>query len=155
MIIISHPMFLAEAERLKKMHEQKDNLKVIVVTPQQIYNEFSGGMQDLAGLRMFGKMLYDRASNQIELPDYLLLFGDASYNNRVRSTNGNTNFIPVYESAASLDLIKSYCTDDFFGLLDDNESEGDSSPIDIAIGRLPSKTLDEAKAMVDKILDYV
>lgn len=155
MIIISHPMFLAEAERLKKMHEQKDNLKVIVVTPQQIYNEFSGGMQDLAGLRMFGKMLYDRASNQIELPDYLLLFGDASYNNRVRSTNGNTNFIPVYESAASLDLINSYCTDDFFGLLDDNESEGASSPIDIAIGRLPSKTLDEAKAMVDKILDYV
>jgi len=155
MIIISHSLFSNEALRLKKMHEQKDNFRVVLVTPQQIYNEFSGGMQDLAGLRMFGKMLYDRASTEKDLPKHILLFGDASYVNRIRSTNGNTNFVPVYESKASLDLISSYCTDDFFGLLDDTESEGASSSIDLAIGRLPAKTADEAKAMVDKIMDYV
>ena len=140
MIIISHSQFLGEAERLKKIHEQKDGLKSIIVTPQQIYNEFSGGSQDLAGLRMFPKMLYDRGSSSETIPKYLLLFGDASFNNRVRNTSTNTNFVPVYESAASLDLIQSYCSDDFFGLLDDEESENAASPIDIAIGRLPSKT---------------
>ena len=155
MIIIAHSMFMDQANKLKKLHEEKDNLRVIVVTPQQIYNEFSGGSQDLAGLRMFAKMLYDKASNDADLPKYLLLFGDASYITRHRSVSGNTNFIPTYESAASLDLIRSYCSDDFFGMLDDNESEGSTSMLDIAIGRLPSKTVDEASAMVDKITDYV
>ena len=154
MIIISHPLFLAEAERLKKMHESTDGLKVIVVTPQQIYNEYSSGMQDLTALRIFAKMLYNLANTQAEIPKYLLLFGDASYNNRNRNISGNTNFVPVYETAASLDLIQSYCTDDFFGLLDDDESDGSTSLLDIAIGRLPAKTKDEAKAMVDKIIDY-
>lgn len=155
MIIIAHSMFTEQANKLKKLHEEKDNLRVIVVTPQQVYNEFSGGSQDLAGLRMFAKMLYDDASSDDDLPKYLLLFGDASYITRHRSVNGNTNFIPTYESAASLDLIRSYCSDDFFGMLDDNESDGSTSMLDLAIGRLPAKTNDEASAMVEKITDYV
>ena len=155
MIIIAHSMFLDQANKLKKMHEEIDNLRVIVVTPQQIYNEFSGGAQDLAGLRMFSKMLYDKATAENDIPKYLLLFGDASYITRQRSINGNTNFIPTYESAASLDLIRSYCSDDFFGMLDDTEGEGSTSMLDIAIGRLPSKNVDEANAMVEKITDYI
>ena len=59
-VIISHPIFLNQANRLSDIHEYYDNLTSVVVTPQQIYNEFSSGMQDVAAIRDFLKMLYDR-----------------------------------------------------------------------------------------------
>ena len=53
-----------------------------MVTPQQIYNEFSSGQRDGTAIKRFMKMLYDRAGADPELlPRYLLLFGDGSYNN--------------------------------------------------------------------------
>ena len=43
-VIITHPNFLSAANRLAEFHENEDNLVSRVVTPQQIYNEFSSGM---------------------------------------------------------------------------------------------------------------
>ena len=36
----------------------EDNLTSVIVTPQQIYNEFSSGMQDVSAIRDFMKDLY-------------------------------------------------------------------------------------------------
>ena len=41
MVIVSYPDFLSEAERLAEHHRRVDNLRVTVVEPQQVYNEFS------------------------------------------------------------------------------------------------------------------
>jgi hypothetical protein len=49
-----------------------------VVTPEQIYNEFSSGKPDVTAIRDFMKMLYDRASGESDMPRYLLLFGKGS-----------------------------------------------------------------------------
>lgn len=154
-LIVAHPMFLSEAKRLATLHETKDGLSTLIVTPQQIYNEFSSGVQDITAIKHFVKMFYDRANNNaVDMPKYLLLFGDASYNNRVRSVASNTNFIPSYESFNSYSYTQSYVTDDYFGLLDSAESDGLGEKVDIGIGRFPVKNNDEAKAVVDKIVDY-
>jgi hypothetical protein len=57
-LIVSHPTFWAEANRLADFHRTK-GLSVAVVTPQQIYNEFSSGSQDVSAIRDFARMLYN------------------------------------------------------------------------------------------------
>jgi hypothetical protein len=154
MVVISHPDFLYHAGRLADFHRTRDGLAVVVVTPEQVYNEFSSGNQDVTAFRDFMKMLYDRAgSDPALMPDYLLLFGDASYDFLNRLPD-NTNFVPTYQSVNSLEPTASFLTDDYYGFLDDSEDGPDSAILDIAIGRLPAKTPEEAASLVDKILMY-
>jgi hypothetical protein len=156
MLIISNPSFLSSANRLAQFHRDHDQLTVSVVPTNQIFNEFSSGAQDASAIRDFLKMFYDRASGPSELTRYVLIFGDASYDNKNRIQN-NTNFVTSYESAESLNLSKSYASDDFYGFLDDNEGlwrENDNDLLDVAIGRLPVKSLTECDAVVNKIITY-
>jgi hypothetical protein len=152
LIIISHPDFLSEAERLAEFHRTHDGMDVLVTTTDKVYNEFSSGSQDISAIRDFLRMLYTRGT-QGKLPRYLLLFGDASYDYLDRGQN-NSNFIPAYESPESLDPIESYVTDDFFVLLDPNEGSGTGGSLDMGVGRLPVLNTDEARSAVDKILKY-
>lgn len=155
MIIVTHSLFYTESQRLAALHFENDGLKTLIVTPQEIYNEFSSGNQDATAIKQFVKMFYDRASNAQEMPKYLLLMGDASYRNRGRSTVGNTNYVVCYESTNGTSYISSYVSDDYFGLLDENEGDGLREQMDIAVGRIPVKTKEEAKAVVDKIEAYM
>ena len=153
MLIVSAKEFQSEAERLAQFHRDHDNMNVEVVSPEKIYNEFSAGAQDVSAIRDFARYLY----NQENPLKYLLLFGDASYDPKNRIAN-NTNFIVSYQSSNSHSEIKSYVSDDFFALLDEEESIGSNSVsipfLDIGVGRFPVKNLAEAKIAVDKVLSY-
>lgn len=160
LLILSHPRFMGQASQLAQHRRQKDNLQVEVVSTTQVYNEFSSGSQDVTAIRDFMKMLFDRRNSQgYEKPLYLLLFGDASYDYKSR-IQYNTNFVPVYESRESLDPLTTYSSEDFYGLLDEEEGEwseinfSTTELIDIGIGRLPVKSINEAQAVVSKILHY-
>ncbi|MBW6460795.1 MAG: type IX secretion system sortase PorU [Bacteroidales bacterium] len=151
-LIISHPLFLEQANRLADFHRQFSGMTVAVVTPQQVYNEFSSGAQDVTAIRDFAKMFYDRDDEGSGLR-YLLLFGDASYDYKGR-IQPDHNFVPTYQSRESLNYAGSFVTDDYFGCLDDDEGSNGSGTVDIGIGRLPAHTVEQAEAMVDKILHY-
>jgi hypothetical protein len=156
LVIVVNSLLLNEANTLANYHRNRDNMSVVLVTPQQIYNEFSSGAQDVSAIRDFMKMFYDRKTNYADLPKYLLLFGDGSYDNKHQLQN-NTNLIPTYQSDNSHDPTGSYVSDDFYGLLDDNEGnwiETAGDLVDIGIGRLPAKNAQEAQAMVNKIIKY-
>jgi hypothetical protein len=153
-VIIYHEGFKSQAEELAQYHRENSNLKVYTTTAEPIYNEFSSGAKDITAIRDFMKMLYDKASGNInEMPKYLLLFGDASYDYKDRIAN-NTNMVPTYESSNSLSPTNSYCTDDYFGLLDDNEGSGANGNLDIGIGRFPITTVSQANNMVNKVKRY-
>ena len=121
-IIVTHPKFMNEANRLADFHRTQDNLRVVVADINQVYNEYSSGARDVTAIRDFVKMFYDR--NASDIPRYLLLFGDGSYENK-RDYSGNTNYIPTYESENSLSLTESYVSDDYFGHLDSLEGVWD------------------------------
>ena len=156
-LIITHPTLQTEAERLAAFHRQKNNLSVKVVTTTQVFHEFSSGIPDPTAIRDFVKMYYDRAaSNPADRPDYLLLFGDASfdYKDRIKT---NTNLAPAYQSKIFLDPLNTYTSDDYFGFLDDNEDINSglvTNLLDIGIGRVPAKNITEAKNFVDKVTVY-
>lgn len=156
-IIVVYPSFLSQAQRLAAFHQQQNNLRTIVVTTEQVYNEFSSGSPDPTAIRDFVKMYYDKYhSDPANKLKYLLLFGDASYDYKDR-LNNNTNLVPAYQNNSSLDVLNTYTSDDFFGFLDDNEDINSTATInylDIGIGRIPAKNAEEAKNFVDKVEDY-
>jgi hypothetical protein len=151
LVIVTHPDFINQANTLANFHQQHDNMKVLVTTPDKIYNEFSSGAQDITAIRDFIKMIYDRSGKTS--PRYLLMFGDASYDYKDRLLS-NTNFVPTYESSESLNPISSIVTDDYFGLMDDNEGQGSAGALDIGVGRFPVQTADQASAAVKKVIHY-
>ncbi|MBQ4206379.1 MAG: type IX secretion system sortase PorU, partial [Bacteroidales bacterium] len=150
-LIITHPDFQSQAERLKGIHANLDDLNIEIVQPQYIYNEFSGGAQDIGGIRAFIRMLYNKGGEHNL--KYVLLFGDASYAYK----NPSVCFIPTWESISSCTITQSVVTDDYFVCLDPTEGnmENETSIIDLPIGRMPVSTVDEATAVINKIESYI
>ncbi len=152
-LIVSYPAFRSQAAAIGQLHEQLDGYSYVVVTPEEIYNEFSGGKQDPTAIRDFVKMFYDRASSSDDMPKFLLLLGDASYDYKNRIT-GNNNLVPTFESASSLSPTTSYATDDFFGLLGDTEGGDCNGSLDIGVGRIPVNSTEEAENVLRKLEKY-
>lgn len=156
LIIVAHPDYLPQAEKIGQFHREKDNFSVYVTTTEKIYNEFSSGMRDIAAIRDFVRMVYNRSGDDENAIKYLLLFGDGSYNN-ILDHKLNPNFIPTYQSENSISTTASYQSDDFYGFLEESEGGSENMErfgLDIGIGRLPVKDTSEASAMVRKILSY-
>ena len=150
-----------QAERLKAFHEENDGLRVQIVPADELYNEFSSGTPDVNAYRRYMKMLYDRAENEADMPKYLLLFGDAVWDNRMltsycRSLNPD-DYLLCFESENSFNKVNCYVDDGFFCLLDDGEGGHPDTAdlLDVAVGRFPVTSDAEAKILVDKTIAYV
>lgn len=156
-VIICPEGYEAVSTRLAQAHELKQAITWAVVTDQQVYNEFSSGTPDATAYRWIMKMLYDRADgNGNAKPRWLLLMGHGSFDNRKLLIGSGTNLLLTYEAKNSLDEVKAYATDDYFGWLDDNEGASDTQgKLDIGVGRLPVNNVAEAQEMVDKIIRYM
>lgn len=154
LIIVTPKSLSSHAEDLANFRRDADTLDVLVVDAGEIYHEFGGGNADPTAIKDFVRMFYESAGGDHEKrPRYLLLFGDASYDYKDR-IGGNTNLIPTFESEQSLEVILSYASDDYFGLLDPFEADGEREVIDIGIGRLPIKNAEEARKAVSKLKRY-
>ena len=151
-VIITQDFLAEQAQRLANYHIQNSNLNTQVIHLDQIYNEFSSGAPDISAIRDFVKHLYDNATtNQIK---YVCLFGDASYDYKDR-IGGNNNIVPVFEAFDSFNLATSFVTDDFYGMMDDNEGTMNSfDRQDVATGRIPVSEVLQAEKVVNKMLDY-
>jgi hypothetical protein len=153
MIIITHPLFKSYAEKLAAIHLKNDGLITQIVTPGQIYNEFSGGIPDIAAIRNFLRMKYIKQNGSVHPLKYVLLFGDGSYENKTPPP-ANPDFIPTYQSENSTDVVSSFTSDDFYGLLDEGEGESEGT-LDIGIGRLPVSDTAQAGIILSKINKYL
>ena len=177
-VIITHPSFRSYAEELAEFHRTHPKLShsVHVVEIGEIFNEFSSGRLDPTALRDFIKMLYDRSGGSSDSLKYVLLFGDGSYDYRNIENVAGTNYIPTYQSRHSRAPTRTYCSDDYYGFLDADEGFWGENAIenalypnilypddkmlehnmlDVAIGRFPVKSTDEALVVVNKVKDYV
>ncbi|MCX6282481.1 MAG: type IX secretion system sortase PorU [Bacteroidetes bacterium] len=152
MIIVSPPAFSAEAQRLADFHRIHNQIDAVVVSVPEIFNEFSCGQPDPGGIRDFMKMLFDRGGAGTR-PQYLLLFGDGSYDPKDR-TPGNDNFVPTLESQESLSTTASFVSDDFFGIMGNLKGYDATGTIDIGVGRFPVNTPAQSATLVDKIIHY-
>ncbi len=154
LVIVSHPDFLSEANRLAAHRRSFNGLDVLVVTTQHVYEEFSGGKRDVTALRDFFRTLYLR-NNRLE---NVLLVGRGTYDYKNRITN-NSTFVPIYESRNSLSPLETYSSDDYFAFMGMSEGEWPESPavnhsMAFGVGRLPVRTVVEARDIVNKLIAY-
>ncbi len=157
MVIVCHNDFRTEAQRLATIHSLYDDLVVLTVTQEEVFNEFSSGQTDPTAIREMLRMFNQRASGDSTLrqPRFLLLFGKGTYDNRDLLGNGLPTVV-TYQTPQSFDDDgNSMGTDDFFTYLDDGESGTYYDTRDIAVGRFPAKNDAEAKLLVTKTERYI
>ena len=150
MLIITHKIFAEQAEELKAFHEEEDGMLSEVVFVDEIYNEFSSGAQDVTAIRNFIRMVYKRSP---ELK-YVLILGRGA--NDYKNVEGyDNNFVPPYEALNVVNEINAYVTDDYYGLMDNDEGEECLGLMDLGVGRIPVVDAYEAEIVVEKIKRYV
>ena len=142
-IVVTHSEFLAAADRLAQWRGQDDRfgapLRTMVVDVQQIYDAFSGGLLDPAAIRNFFRYTTQKWA---QMPFFVVLLGDGSYDYKNNSGISTGNWIPPYQDGDS-----TY--DEWYVRV-----LGDDTLPDMAIGRLTVQTKDEAQIVVDKLIDY-
>ena len=154
MVVVYHASFETAVDRFIEHRSGHSDLVIAKALIDEIYNEFGGGNKDVTAIRDFAEMIHFRNPNF----KYMLLFGDGSfdYKNILELPEERTHqFIPPYETYESFEVIDSSPSDDYYTLLSPGEGvpsmEGE---LDIAIGRFPVKTIQEAEDVVDKIIRY-
>lgn len=159
-IVPTDPYLNEQAKRLAAAHLETDGVTSMIVSANEIYNEFSAGAPDATAYRRFVKMLYERAETPQVRPKNLLLFGPCVWDNRLLTSSTNkydkNKYLLVYESDASLSITTSYMQEEYFALLDDGEG---ANPLretpDIGVGRIPVTNASDAKAVVSKLIRYM
>ncbi len=150
-LIISDELFFPAAVKLAEHRAQKDGFSITILDIEDVYNEFSGGRVDPTAIRDFFKMIYDRDENF----EYGILFGNGTYDYKgIKLNSEEVNFVPVFESISSVSPISSFPSDDYFGLLSEQDGGDLKGEVDLAIGRIPVSTLSQAYLVVDKIIKY-
>ena len=149
MLIVYHADFEQAANDLARHRESVSGMKVYAIDQELIFNEFACGKRDPTAIRDFVRMLKIKNNNF----GYLLLFGDGSYDQRGIITDQD-NYVVFWETPGSLDPINSYPTDDYFGLISMGHGLTLSGNLNVAIGRFPVRTAQQAATAVQKLIDY-
>lgn len=142
-IIISPREFADAAEELALWRGSDDRfgapLKTAVVFVEDIYDQFSWGLFDPTAIRDFVKYAFERWN---PAPVFVVLLGDGTYDYKNNTGLSPGNWIPPYEEGEST-------LDEWYVRVRGN----DDLP-DLAIGRLSVRTTAEARAVVEKIVEY-
>lgn len=151
LVIVYYKEFEQAALKLAEHRRTHDGLLVVAVPSSAVFDEFGGGSADPSAIRDFARMIYSRDPGF----QYLCLIGDATYDYLNHFTDvPYQNFIPAFETEESLDPIRSFPSDDFYALLDSEEGDNLIGALDIAVGRIPVSTPEEAMQIIDKIIYY-
>jgi hypothetical protein len=146
-IIIAYKDFIPSLAPLVAQR-QAQGYAVKVVDVDDVFDEFSFGEhtpQAIRDLMLLAKNSWTRA------PSYLLLFGDASYDPLNHLGVGNFDFVPT----KLVDTGTPGTTTALEAACDDWLTDFDGNGIgDIALGRLPVRTVTEANLVVSKIVNY-
>jgi hypothetical protein len=133
-IIITHPDFLSQAQELAE-HKDSVGFQPVVARVNDVYRFFSGGDTDPTAIRNFVTYVSRNWKNP-RSPSFLILMGTGHYD--YKGIRAPSPLIPVYYSGDR--VIEDYFT----------YTKKGNNP-QLAIGRIPCSTHDEAEAIVRKI----
>lgn len=153
-IIITIPSLRDYAEEIAELHRKYDDIKVVVATTEECYNEFSGGVPDPMAYRSFAKMLY----NSERKPKNILLMGPLYADFRGLQTEHNPiEGIIAYQSPSVSISRGAHNINDFYGIMADkfNYDFYERNEVNLGVGILPIRFESEAKIVVEKIKNYL
>ena len=137
-LIITHPMFTVQAQRLADFRKQQGH-DIRVVSVEDIYNQFGYGKKSQHVIKSFLQYAY----NTWKSPSLtkVLFFGNASWDPlKLLPTSTQTDYVPTYGVPVS---------DFWYGLVEGNDVQPE-----IIIGRLTPSSMKDAQNIVDKLIEY-
>ncbi len=140
-IIIGASELLTSIEPLKAAR-QAEGYKVVLIDVEDLYDEFNFGHKSPQAIKDF---LTFAASSWKVAPKFVLFAGDSSFDARNYLGLGYKDLVPT--KLVDTSFLET-ASDDWFADFDD-----DGVP-ELAVGRLPVRTVEEAAAVVSKILRY-
>lgn len=156
MVIITNDLCEPYAKELAQAHYDYQNLNVLVVNQDMIFNEFSSGTPSAMAYRRFLKMLYDRNSSKLK---YLLLFGEGSWDNRgvIHPKEGRLLTYQAENVDDARSAAKAFCGDNYFGMLNDDYDPDNfyKNEVHLGIGRIPAVSASNAQTITNKIIKYL
>lgn len=157
-VIITDKEYVSAANRLKTKRESggpgnPNYLKTRIVTVDQIFNEFSGGLLDATAIRDFLKFAYE---NWNQRPVYVLLLGDGHFDYKNIYGDNPPNAVPAFEvTHPQIDQVFGFTTDDYYvNVTGGNIVPFGGEPPDMAVGRIPANSLEDADRYIDKLDCY-
>lgn len=158
LIIVTLPKFRTYAQQIADLHEQYDGIKVLVVTPQECYDEFTSGNMDPNAIRMLAKMIYQSAGNGKKLRNILLL-GEMRINTRDTEGRGLPDeYIIAVHEGGYMSTRKPGLGIDMYGMMADKTNTGSNlfnQELQLGVGSLHISTEEEARLAVTKIRTYL
>jgi hypothetical protein len=142
-LIVGPRDFLDAARPLLDLRENQ-GLAARAVAIEDVYDQFAFGEASADALRSF--LAFAFQSWQRPSVRYVLLLGDATYDPKDYLKTGVVNRIPAFMVKTSYLWTAS---DPAYAAVN-----GDDALPDVALGRLPAETVDEARIMVDKIVAF-
>lgn len=140
-VIISRKEFFDALKPLKKLRQSQGH-KVVLVDVEAIYNEFNFGNKSPQAIKDF--LAYAQSSWK-RGPRFVLLAGDASFDPKNHLGGGDYDLVPT--RLIDTEFMETACDDCF--------SDFDSNGLaELAMGRLPVRTTEEAARLVEKIVAY-
>jgi hypothetical protein len=142
-VVVAPRSFLEAATPLLDLRESQ-GLKTRAVAIEDVYDQFGFGEASPAALKeflSFAFQYWQRPSLR-----YVLLLGDATYDPKNHLKTAVVNRVPPFMVKTSYLWTAS---DAAYAAVN-----GDDSLPDLAVGRLPAETLDEARVMVDKVVAF-
>ena len=155
LIIIAPEWLLPYGEEIAELHRKFDDINVAVISIEDIYREFSGGLPDPEAYR---RLVYNFYNNGLEKPKNLLLLGPISNNIRGIEKNNDYASHHIMPQATSINYERgAYLVIDYFVCLSDavNISRIEREEVSMGVGTLPIKNEAEARRYINKIADYM
>ncbi len=147
-LIISHPNFMPEAQRLAD-YRSSQGLSSMVVSIDDIYNEFNEGIYHPIAIKNF--LRYTLAAWEDPVPTYVVLVGDGHFNDKFVSPE-RYGSLPIY-LPANLGWVDPWQAEvDTTNLL--VTLVGDDILPDMIIGRMPVNSPEELSAIIDKTISF-
>lgn len=165
LVILTTSTMLEAAEYAADFHRRTQNINVLVVDQQDVFNEYGSGNTSPEAIRRFLRHLDSKQSETLRA---LLIIGPATQMNASLVSDDNP-YVVIAECEDEEycgNETRSYCSDAFYGRLGDLYSVDNwkdrrpqwrvlGATMDIGVGRLPFTSISEVKNYYAKAEDYI
>lgn len=156
LLIFSTEEMLPYANHIAQLHEQYDGIKTLVVTPTQVFNEFTNGTPDPIAYRALAKMLYQ--SNTKPLKNVLLIGKFSNDLRNIRATSGHSEAHLAYQQWLKNLTSHAFTIMDYYGCVTDyvgSPNDLQNVPISLGVGVIPINSSEEGANIVSKIKEHL
>jgi len=150
-MIISPVEFITGATRLQTIYHDKQGYNAIIVSLEDVYNNFSGGHPDPFAIRNYLQFIQMNSPDPKPLGAVFIGTGTIDARNYSGMSADKNKFLVNLRDLNNSQIQNIKISDDFYA----NITRSDNAYPEIIVGRIPVKTMTEFNTYLDKLDEYL